>query len=403
MFWKVLHQALVGLLHVERRFDPFFRPVADALFKEPVAALIQCLINLQRKPEGLAIAEERAQPGEDQALETIIRTMSEYMRTHWQPGNVQRAGNSKTHGVVHGEVTILEGIAEPLRRGIFAKPKTYPAWIRFAGPGPDWPPDIDDVGVLSCSIKLMGVPGAKLLDDEKATQDLLGISIPTFTTPNVFANAKLQSWILKELPLYYFLDPTDSHVLDALMQGLWSKTQSNPLGERYWSCVPYLLGEGQAMKYSIVPRSTVARHIPNLPLRPPENYLRDNMVRTLADRDVEFDIMGPAPDRSLPHADRGRLGPLAGEAVALRSGRARGDPPPALRLAGPARLCQEPLVQSLALPGRAPAAGQPEARPPQALRRPRRFAPTREHGAAYRAERNRGVLALWREPDGHRT
>ena len=29
------------------------------------------------------------------------------------------------------------------------------------------------------------------------------------------------------------------------MQSLWNKTKSNPLGERYWSCVPYLLGEGQ--------------------------------------------------------------------------------------------------------------------------------------------------------------
>lgn len=291
MFRKAIHRMLVGLLHVERRFDPFFRPVADALFKEPAAAVIQCLINLKRRPEGLAIAEERALPGEDQALEAIIRTMAEYMHTHWQPGNVQRAGNSKTHGIVRGEVTILDGLPERLRRGLFAEPRTYRAWIRFAGPGPDWPPDIDDVGVLSCAIKLMGVAGAKLMEDERSTQDLLGISIPTFTTPNVLANAKLQSWILKELPLYYFLDPTDSHVLDALMQGLWSKTQSNPLGERYWSCVPYLLGEGQAMKYSIVPRSMVERRIPRLPFRPPENYLRDNMVRTLAERDVAFDVM----------------------------------------------------------------------------------------------------------------
>ena len=55
--------------------------------------------------------------------------------------------------------------------------------------------------------------------------------------------------------------------------------------------MPYLLGEGQAMMYSLYPRSKVYRHIPRLPLRPPDNYLRDNMVRTLAQQDVEFDLM----------------------------------------------------------------------------------------------------------------
>ena len=55
--------------------------------------------------------------------------------------------------------------------------------------------------------------------------------------------------------------------------------------------MPYLLGEGQAMMYSVYPRSSVYRNIPRLPLRPPDNYLRDNMVRTLAEQDVEFDIM----------------------------------------------------------------------------------------------------------------
>ncbi len=53
-----------------------------------------------------------------------------------------------------------------LRRGIFAEPRTYRAWVRFSGPGPYVTPDIDDVGFMSISIKLMGVPGPKLMDDE---------------------------------------------------------------------------------------------------------------------------------------------------------------------------------------------------------------------------------------------
>jgi hypothetical protein len=290
MFWQRVHDATVFGLHVERRFEPFFRPAVDAVLREPLAWVLQWLINRGRRDEGLGLAEERAEPGEEEHLQTMIDCMAEYMRRHWPPGNYQRTGNTKTHGVVRGEVTIRADLPETFRRGIFATPRTYRAWVRFSGPGPDWPRDIDDVGFVSCAIKIMGVEGPKLLDDETHTQDLLAICTPTFVTPDTRANAKLQQWILKGRPLFYFTEPGDSHLLDGLMQSLWNKTQSNPLGERYWSCVPYLLGEGQAMMYSFYPLTKVHRHIPRLPARPPDDYLRDNMARTLSERDVEFDI-----------------------------------------------------------------------------------------------------------------
>jgi hypothetical protein len=290
MLGQRLHDALIFLLHLERRFEPFFRPAVDAVLREPSAALLQYLINRKRRDEHYALAEERLQPDEEKHLQSIIDTMAEHMRKLWQPGNFQRAGNTKTHGLVRGEVTIRDDLPPQFRRGVFAEPKTYRAWVRFSGPGPDWPRDIDDVGFVSCAIKLMGVPGPKMMDDEKFTQDFLTICTPTFVTPDTRANARLQYWSLRGTPFYYFLDPRDSHVLDMLMQGWWNKTQSNPLGERYWSCVPYLLGEGQAMMYSVYPRSKVYRKIPRLPLRPPDNYLRDNMVKTLAEQDVDFDL-----------------------------------------------------------------------------------------------------------------
>ena len=94
------------------------------------------------------------------------------------------------------------------------------------------------------------------------------------------------------MPIYYFLNPMDPHLLDFMMQSLWNETQYNPLGQRYWSCVPYLLGEGQAMMYSFVPKTTVDTKIPGLPLgTPPLNYLRENMIKTLDRKDVEFDLM----------------------------------------------------------------------------------------------------------------
>jgi hypothetical protein len=54
--------------------------------------------------------------------------------------------------------------------------------------------------------------------------------------------------------------------------------------------VPYLLGEGQAMQYSVWPKTKKRTPIPRLPFRPPDDYLRDAMIASLAEGDVELDI-----------------------------------------------------------------------------------------------------------------
>ena len=284
---KLIHESLFMVLKVERRFDPFFRPAFDAIFQEPVARLIQFLINLGRQDEGLPLAAEKPLPGEAAFLDSIIADMAAYMRDHYTPGTYERAGNTKTHGVVRGNFIVRKDLPDEFRKGVFAEPRTLPAWIRFGGPGPAAPPDIDDVGVLSIGIKLMGVPGPKLLEDEKFTQDFTGITTPIFTTPDVKENAKLQAASRKGLPLFYFI----THLLDSIMQGLWAKTQTSPLEIVYWSCVPYLLGEGRAMQYAVRPKSRTRTRVPRLPFRPPDNYLREAMAATLAQRDAEFDFL----------------------------------------------------------------------------------------------------------------
>ena len=213
------------------------------------------------------------------------------MERTYRPGTFERGGNTKTHGIVRAEVIIREGLPAHLRRGVFAIPRSYPAFVRFSGPGPNLPPDIKDVGFGSMTMKLMDVPGPKLMGDESFTQDFLTVSTPSFVTPNTRENAKLQWWSFRAMPVFHFLNPFDSHLLDFFMQGLWNETLYNPLGTRYWSCVPYLLGEGQAMMYSFVPKTTVITRIPGVPFgRVPPNYLRDNMAATLEQQDVEFDF-----------------------------------------------------------------------------------------------------------------
>lgn len=278
------------LLRMERRIDPWLRPPFDALLRDPVARLTTALINLQRRDEGLKLAEEKLMPGETAYLDSIISSFTTQMKGLWKPGGYERGGNTKTHGIVRGEFTVHDNLPPAMRRGIYAKPQTFAAWVRFSGPGPYITPDIDDVGFMSISIKLMGVPGPKLMDEEKFTLDMFGVSTPTFVTPDTKANAQLQIESVKNAQIFYFLNFKRPHVLDLIMQSLFIKTQSSPFEAPYFSCVPYLLGEGQAMQYSVWPKSKKRTPIPRLPRRPPDDYLRDAMVASLRDGDVEFDI-----------------------------------------------------------------------------------------------------------------
>lgn len=288
---RLLHRVLQGGLHVERRLEPFFRPQLNRLAREPVARVVQHLKTRNRPDLGLGLAEETIFDWEEASLEAIIDEMREQMNLHFQPGAFERGGNTKTHGLVRATFTVREDLPERLRKGVFASQRSYPAYIRFAGPGPDVPEDIRDVGFGSMSVKLMDVPGPKLLDDENFTQDWPAVVTPTFVTPDARENAKLQYWSTLDEALWYFLNPKDRHLLDFAMQSLWNETQYNPLGHRYFSCVPYLLGEGQAMQYSYVPLSQTTRRIPGVPFgRVPLNYLRENMVATLREKDVEFEM-----------------------------------------------------------------------------------------------------------------
>jgi hypothetical protein len=285
-----ISDASVRLVNVYSRFDPFIRPVFDLLLRDAVARGVTALINAGRRNEGFALAEERPIPDEEAHLQSIIDSFTTQMKLLWKPGGFERGGNTKTHGIVRGEFTVHDGLPEHLRRGVFAQPKTYRAWVRFSGPGPYVTPDIEDPGFMSISIKLMGVAGPKLMEEERHTQDFLSVSTPTFVTRDTRANAHLQKWSVRNAQIFHFLNLRRPHLLDLVMQGLWIKTQSSPFEAPYFSCVPYLLGEGQAMQYSVWPTSTKRTRIPRLPLRPPDDYLREAMVAALAANDVRLDF-----------------------------------------------------------------------------------------------------------------
>jgi hypothetical protein len=278
----------VWLWRLERRFEFLYRPEFDRWLRPPLFAFLQALQNALRPNEHLGLAEEKLLPNEERFIRATIEELALFTRENWLPGSAQRFGNTKTFGVVRGEFSVLPDLPPHLRHGLFANERTYPAWVRFSGPGPYAPPDLEDLGQCSVGIKVMEVAGPKLLDEERATQDLILVTPASFVTPNIRENANMQRWVRAKAPLGYFLNPFGRHPIHMLMQLLYSPMHSNPLEAQYYSNVPFLLGDGQAVEYSMKPRS---RRRSAIPTHPSENYLREAMVRTLRRGDWTFDFM----------------------------------------------------------------------------------------------------------------
>jgi hypothetical protein len=274
---------------LERRIEFLYRPQFDRWLRSPLFSLLQGLQNvLRRKDERFGLAEEKPLQDEERYNQEIIDAISAFTRENWLPGGAQRFGNTKTFGVLRGEFTVRPDLPAELRQGLWREPRTYPAWVRFSGPGPFAPPDLEDLGQCSVAIKVMDVSGRKLMPDEARTQDLILVSPASFVTPDIRENSRMQKWVRAKAPLGYLLDPPGRHVLHLAMQLLYSPMHANPLEVQYYSNVPFLLGEGRAVQYSLKPRS---RPRTRIPAHPGENYLRDAMIRTLAAGDWEMDFM----------------------------------------------------------------------------------------------------------------
>jgi Catalase len=97
-----------------------------------------------------------------------------------------RSQHSKACGVVWAEFKVDPDIPKSLQIGVFKNPESkFPAWIRFSkATGDDGYCKMGGVGM---AIKLMAVPGEKILESEQSagTQDFLLFNSPVFFIRNI--------------------------------------------------------------------------------------------------------------------------------------------------------------------------------------------------------------------------
>ncbi len=206
--------------------------------------------------EGLEPAQESVPAGEEAAIEEIRNILVKYVRDKYQDhGPARRDAHVKAHGCLKAEVTIHANLDERLAVGVFAEPKTYPAWIRFSNSNDTVQRDKKPDG-RGMAIKLMGVPGKKILPgyEDETTQDFVLINYPVFVVENAEEYVTFSSDTAKGHPLRFFFHGGKDRLaeLDSAEHLALQKIVS-PLQPTYYSMTPYLLGDGQAVKYGATP------------------------------------------------------------------------------------------------------------------------------------------------------
>src|SRR5690349_13282772 len=128
---------------------------------------------------------ETIDPNIDEYMTRIIDFWEKTVRespTREGTGHALRGAHAKTLGVAKAEVEIIDDVPFPYAQGIYAKPGRHGALIRFSSANNHLGPDAQLGPVLGFAIKIFGVDGPKLVEDEpnSTTFDLVLKNSPTF-------------------------------------------------------------------------------------------------------------------------------------------------------------------------------------------------------------------------------
>jgi hypothetical protein len=227
---------------------------------------------------------------EDAIAAAMVNELEAQLDRLYADRRVLRQIHTKMHGCVKASFAVESGLPEELRVGVFSQERTYHAWVRFSNantvPKPDRKKDVRGI-----AIKLMDVPGDKILNEEhlQQTQDFLLMNTETFFSRNIKEFSGLLSAVtaprngkLKLLGYAIAHWPVMKRVLASNIRC------SHPFAIPYWSTQPYQFGgPGIAVKYHLRPSSWNRLVIEN---EKDDDFLRVNMAQTLNSHEAAFDF-----------------------------------------------------------------------------------------------------------------
>ncbi len=199
---------------------------------------------------------EAPQDDERQVEGDLLQTMRGICETTFKDsGHALRAVHAKSHGLLAGELRVLDDLPQELAQGVFRRAARYPVVMRLStNPG-----DVLDDSVSvprGLALKIIGVEGARLEGSEGAvTQDFVMAVGPAFAAANARAFLGNLKLLAKTTDAPQILKKTVSavlrgteHVVEAFggqsttIRSLGGHPNSNILGETFFTQVPVLYG-----------------------------------------------------------------------------------------------------------------------------------------------------------------
>jgi len=235
--------------------------------------------------EKLQLANEKTPANEATYIDSICRLMANKVAQDAKNGIMRRDVHVKMHSLVKAEFIVEPNLPEDFRVGVFAEPRTYKAWVRFSNSDSSVKAD-KRRDIRGMAIKLMGVPGEKLLEGERnaQTHDFILISCPVFPAGTVKKFDQIAKAVLGGVFAKLRFALTNPRALWILLTTM--KKYANPLQIRYFSVTPYLFGN-HAVKYAATPLFTEPDQIP---LAASDDYLRLAIENQLKNGEAIFDF-----------------------------------------------------------------------------------------------------------------
>jgi len=230
-----------------------------------------------------------------------------------------RDAHPKSTGCVDAVFTVREDVPVAYRKGIFASPgRSYRAVIRFSNSNENAKQSDAEADGRGMAIKLFDLDSSQ---KPMTVDPLASLSPRADTPPSKSDNMRLaggpsQDFIMISHPTFLVADPdgyrrvfeytdADNRLAELMLplvavygmgisgvknlRGITSLKIDNPLSTRYWSTVPYQLGNGPdaiAIKFSADFKPVTEQAAE--PARSDRDFLRHAMAATLQRRDAKF-------------------------------------------------------------------------------------------------------------------
>ena len=250
---------------------------------------------------------ERITEDESQVINDIIASMRRLNeRTREMYGHHVRVSHGKSHGLAVGELTVMDGLAEPLAQGLFAQAATYPIIVRLANVPGELTTDAVNTQ-RGFAFKVLGVQGQKIAGHEgQTTQDFVLDSGTTyFPMPDVKAFL-MQHRLMEHAPQFPTVIKeavsTVSRLANEALKTVGAESAKldffgdsriHPLAEAYYSQTPIRYGNYIA-KLAVVPISAAQKALADAQVEvdgdQDPNALRTATVNYLRSNDAEFEV-----------------------------------------------------------------------------------------------------------------